>query len=76
MKTLLLLGTAAALGWVCVLRRHEEQVKFFHYVQTGERFGCDCTWLNPREVGDSVLFSIPAIKSKKTGKIYRYPLMG
>ncbi len=67
---------AASLGWIAVLLRHEEQVKWMHYVQTGERFGCDATWASPAETGQSWLFSVPWIKSLRTGQIHQYPLMG
>ena len=71
----LLIG-AGLFTWLAVLSRHEEQVKFMHYVQTGEKFGCDWTWANPVELGDSLLFSVPAVKSLRTGEVTRYPLMG
>jgi hypothetical protein len=74
------LGFSVAIGaglvWLAVLFRHEEQVKIFHFIQTGERFGCDCTWASPSETGQSWLFSVPWIKSLRTGEIYQYPLMG
>jgi hypothetical protein len=70
-----LVGGALA-AWVLVLLRHEDQVKFMHFVQTGEKFGCDWTWADPREMGQSLLFSVPAVKSLRTGEITEYPLMG
>lgn len=67
---------AAALGWIVILKNHEEQVKFWHYIETGERFGCEAEWASPGETGQSWLFSVPWIKSRVTGKIHEYPLMG
>jgi len=67
---------ALAVGGVIILRRHEEQVKLFHYIETGERFGCDWGWASPAETGQSWLFSAPWVKNFRTGQITKYPLMG
>lgn len=76
MKTALGMVAASAFAWVFILRRHEQQVKTLHYIQTGELFGCDATWAHPSETGQSWIFSVPWVKSLKTGRIHQYPLMG
>jgi len=76
MRTACFVVAGGLAVWLAILLQHEEQVKFMHYVQTGERFGCDWTWANPSELGQSLLFSVPAVKNLRTGRITQYPLMG
>lgn len=66
----------ASLAGVLVLMRHEDQVRFWLRVDRGYIQGRDWVWAHPRDLGQSLFFSVPQPRDLHTGEILWTPLLG